>query len=120
MSSEEVDEKVGMIAIGGKNKHYLFNIKKLMDQIEFVTSIYPNKNWHIFPSRRTPPKMLDLLSNLAKINNKIILAESNFNEVLNKASIKIITQDSVNMVYESLSSRGYTILFNMKYCRKNK
>ena len=120
VSSEEVDEKVGMIAIGGKNKHYLFNIKKLMDQIEFVTSIYPNKNWYIFPSRRTPSKMRDLLTNLAKVNNKIILSDKNFNEVLNKASIKIITQDSVNMVYESLSTRGSTVLFNMKYFRKNK
>ena len=41
-------------------------------------------------------------------------------EILCKASIKIITQDSMNMVYESLSTKGITILFNMKYLRKNK
>ena len=64
--------------------------------------------------------MLDLLTNLAEVNKKIILSDKNFNEVLNKASIKIITQDSVNMVYESLSTRGSTVLFNMKYFRKNK
>ena len=52
--------------------------------------------------------------------NELILGWNNFNEVLNKASIKIITQDSVNMVYESLSTRGSTVLFNMKYFRKNK
>ena len=34
--------------------------------------------------------------------------------------MKIITQDSVNMIYESLSSRGETILFNMDYFKNNK
>ena len=37
VSTDEVDESVGLIAIGGKNKHYLFNVNKIMEQIEFVT-----------------------------------------------------------------------------------
>jgi len=120
VSIEEVDDNIGLIAVGGKNKHYLFNIKKLVDQIEFIISIYPNKIWYIFPSRRTPTKMNDSLQNLAKINNKVVISDKNFDEVLNKASVKVITQDSVNMVYESLSTKGNTFLFNMKYFRKNK
>ena len=120
VSTEDVDENVGLIAIGGKNKHYLFNVNKIMEQIEFVTLIYPNKTWHIFSSRRTPQKMIQAIKKLAQSNKKIILSEDGFDEMLRNASIKIITQDSMNMVYESLSTKGSTILFNMKYLRKNK
>ena len=39
---------------------------------------------------------------------------------IEKASIKVVTQDSVNMVYESLSTQGQTLIFNMKYIKMNK
>ena len=120
VSIDAVDESIGLIAIGGKNQHYLFNIKKIIEQIEFVTSIYPNKAWYIFSSRRTPHKMIQAIKKLAQTSKKIIVSEDGFDEILCKASIKIITQDSMNMVYESLSTKGSTILFNMKYLRKNK
>ena len=120
VSIDEFDESIGLIAIGGKNKHYLFNINKIMEQIEFVTSLYPNKTWYIFSSRRTPQKMINAIDDLAQINKKIIISKGGFDEMLRKASIKIITQDSMNMVYESLSTKGSTLLFNMKYLRKNK
>ena len=91
-----------------------------MEQIEFATSLYPNKAWYIFSSRRTPHKMIQAIKKLAQTSKKIIVSEDGFDEILCKASIKIITQDSMNMVYESLSTKGSTILFNMKYLRKNK
>jgi len=120
VSIDAVDENIGLIAIGGKNEHYLFNINKIMEQIEFATSLYPNKAWYIFSSRRTPHKMIQAIKKLAQTSKKIIVSEDGFDEILCKASIKIITQDSMNMVYESLSTKGSTILFNMKYLRKNK
>ena len=43
-----------------------------------------------------------------------------YDEIISVSSMKIITQDSVNMIYESLSSRGETILFNMDYFKNNK
>jgi mitochondrial fission protein ELM1 len=36
-----------------------------------------------------------------------------FNKYIKEASMKLVTPDSVNMVYECLSSRGETILLNM-------
>ena len=120
VSTVDVDENIGLIAIGGKNKHYLFNIEKILEQIEFAVSLYPSKTWHIFPSRRTPENMLKKLRNITKTNNKILVSKAGFDEILARASIKIITQDSMNMVYESLSTKGSTLLFNMKYLKKNK
>ena len=50
----------------------------------------------------------------------IIIAQEGFDEIIKNASIKFITQDSINMVYESLSCKGKTILFNMDYKKENK
>jgi hypothetical protein len=60
------------------------------------------------------------VSNLASKNNNLIIADDNYDGIIEKASIKVVTQDSVNMVYESLSTKGQTILFNMKYIKINK
>ena len=120
VSNQEVDEGIGLIGIGGKNKHYEFDENKLIEQIEYVTSIYPNKKWHIFSSRRTTPNMLNRLSLLSNNYNNIVLSNDGFDEIIEKASIKVVTQDSMNMVYESLSTKGKTFLFNMNYFKKNK
>ena len=120
VSNQEVDEGIGLIGIGGKNKHYEFDENKLIEQIEYVISIYPNKKWHIFSSRRTTTKMLNKLNLLSNNYKNIILGNNGFGEIIKKASIKVVTQDSMNMVYESLSTKGKTFLFNMDYFKKNK
>ena len=43
-----------------------------------------------------------------------------FKNYIKEASMKIVTPDSVNMVYECLSSRGETILLNMPSKKNNK
>ena len=48
------DDNIGFIGLGGKNKHYKFDVDNIFKQIQYVTSIYPTKNWYIFNSRRTP------------------------------------------------------------------
>ena len=53
-------------------------------------------------------------------NNNLIISDDNYDGIIEKASVKVVTQDSVNMVYESLSTKGQTFLFNMKYIKINK
>tara|TARA_B110000003_G_scaffold200942_1_gene199595 strand:+ start:259 stop:1230 length:972 start_codon:yes stop_codon:yes gene_type:complete len=120
VSTNEVDEDIGFIGIGGINKHYLFDQDAIMHQIEFLLSLYPQKKWFLFTTRRTPNEMSKKVSNLASKNNNLIIADDNYDGIIEKASIKVVTQDSVNMVYESLSTKGQTILFNMKYIKINK
>jgi mitochondrial fission protein ELM1 len=120
VSTNEVDEGIGFIGIGGINKHYLFDQDAIMHQIEFLLSLYPQKKWFLFTTRRTPNEMSKKVSNLASKNNNLIIADDNYDGIIEKASIKVVTQDSVNMVYESLSTKGQTILFNMKYIKINK
>ena len=120
VSDENPVKNIGFIGIGGKNKHFVFNQKKLYQQIEYAVSIYPNIDWKVFPSRRTPKDMLNDLNGLTLKYDNITMCKKDIDETVKNASIKIVTQDSVNMVFECLSTKGETYLFNMRYFRKNK
>ena len=113
-------DNIGFMGIGGKNKHFIFNHKKLLQQIEYILSIYSNLQWSIFPSRRTPKEMIKELHALKSQYSNLKLCTNNIDETIKNATIKIVTQDSVNMVFECLSTKGQTYLFNMKYFKKNK
>jgi mitochondrial fission protein ELM1 len=91
-----------------------------MLQIEFLLGLYPQKKWFVFTTRRTPNEMSKKIKSLASKNNNLIISDDNYDEIIEKASVKVVTQDSVNMVYESLSTKGQTFLFNMKYIKINK
>jgi mitochondrial fission protein ELM1 len=120
VSIQNPDDDIGLIGIGGVNKHFMFNENDLIKQIEYVLSLYPNKNWYFFSSRRTSDLMNNKIKILSKSFSNIIIANEDFDEIIKRASIKFVTQDSMNMVYESLSTKGQTFLFNMRYKSENK
>ena len=120
VSTQEPDDSVGLIGLGGTNKHFIFNEDDLIKQIEYILSLYPNKNWYLFSSRRTPELMISKIKKLSNSYSNIIIDHESFDEIIKRASIKFITQDSMNMVYESLSTKGQTFVFNMKYKNENK
>ena len=122
------NEDIGFIGLGGKNKHFKFDVLNIFKQIQYVTSLFPSKTWHIFNSRRTPKELNKLIIDYIETNKITNVSFENYNdtnicsydEIISQSSIKVVTQDSVNMIYESLSSRGETILFNMDYIKMNK
>ena len=120
VSIKETREDVVMIAIGGKNKHYIFDQDHIYDQMEYFLSINSNKHCYIFNSRRTPREISKKISSQYKDNERITFVDfydnrSNISieEIMHQSQSKLITRDSVNMVYESLSCKGDTYLFNM-------
>lgn len=113
-------ENIGFLGIGGKNKHYVFNENKLLKQIEYLITLYPNKEWNLFTSRRTPKKIIKELNKLSNDYPNLFVGKGNIDEIIENASIKVVTQDSVSMVFECLSTKGSTYVFNMKYYKKNK
>ena len=122
-----VEESLGMFSIGGKNKHYEFNEDYILEQIRFLSSIYPYKIWHIFNSRRTPDSMNNKIYNLIKDFKNLNFEDINnseskniYKDILKSSSIRVITRDSVSMVYESLSSSGKSFLFDMDAKQSNK
>ena len=124
VSLSEPEEKTILIAIGGKNKHYHFDQKHIISQIKYFISLHPDKDCYIYNSRRTPTKMNDEILSLKNNKNNIYFIDyknqqsSSFEHILHKASSKLITRDSMNMVFESLSCRGKTYLIDMRV--KNK
>ena len=124
VSLNEPEEKIILIAIGGKNKHYHFDQKHIISQIKYFISLYPDKDCYIFNSRRTPTKMNNEILSIKKNKNNIYFIDykdqqsSSFEHILHKASSKLITRDSMNMVFESLSCKGKTYLIDMSV--KNK
>ena len=124
VSLKETDNNTIMVAIGGKNKHYQFNDEHILSQIDYFISLNSSKNCYLFNSRRTSTSFNKRISNLVKNNTNIKFIDFNsdsvtsFESILHKSSMKLITRDSVNMVYESLSSSGETYLIDMK-AKKN-
>ena len=124
VSLNEPDEKTILIAIGGKNKHYHFDLKHIISQIKYFISLHPDKDCYIFNSRRTPTKINDEIISIKNISNNIFFIDykdqksPSFESTLHKASSKLITRDSMNMIFESLSCKGKTYLIDMEI--KNK
>ena len=115
-------EDIGLIVIGGLNKHFNFDGDYLISQIDFVISLFPDTNWIVFNSRRTPKSFNEKIKQNNSIG-KFIDVNNNFeplNDYLPKAKFKFVTPDSVNMIFESLSSSGETYLFDMHSTRENK
>ena len=119
VSQDEPDQKIIMIALGGKNKHYEFEDNHILSQIEYFLSLHPNKKCYIFNSRRTPTSMNTKIESLVNKNKAAIFChfqsqDKSFQEILHKSASRLITRDSVNMIYESLSCKGNTYLIDMK------
>ena len=115
-------EDIGLIVVGGLNKHFNFDDDYLISQIDFVISLFPNTKWIVFNSRRTPKSFNERIKKSSSIE-KFIDVTTNFeplNDYLPKAKFKFVTPDSVNMIFESLSSSGETYLLDMHSPRKNK
>jgi mitochondrial fission protein ELM1 len=119
-SQNSIDESKAIIAIGGPSKHYKFDEEILMKQLQYIISVHPKHEFKIYNSRRTPDslniKLKDELNNFS--NAKLIDLNSTesdtFQDSLNISSLKFVTPDSSNLVFEALSSMGQTYLIQIE------
>ena len=115
-------EDIGLIVVGGINKHFDFDEDYLISQINFVISLFSGINWIVFNSRRTPKSFNEGIKQNTSIR-KFIDVNKNFEPLIDylpQAKFKFVTPDSVNMIFESLSSSGETYLFDMHSLKENK
>ena len=119
-SQNSIDESKAIIAIGGPSKHYKFDEEILMKQLQYIISVHPKHEFKIYNSRRTPDslniKLKEKLNNFS--NAKFIDLNSTesdtFQDSLNKSSLKFVTPDSSNLVFEALSAMGQTYLIQIE------
>ena len=114
------DDKKAIIAIGGKSKHYKFDEKVVLMQLQYVLNIHPNHDFKIFNSRRTPRSLnTQIEEELKNFNNARFININHPNDVsfdasLSESSLKFVTPDSANLVFESLSTQGKTYLIQIE------
>ena len=119
-SQNPIDENKAIIAIGGPSKHYKFDQEILMKQLQYIISVHPKHEFKIYNSRRTPDslniKLKEELNNFS--NAKFIDLNSTesdtFQDSLNRSSLKFVTPDSSNLVFEALSVKGQTYLIQIE------
>jgi len=120
--NENKSNDIGLFLIGGPSKHYYWNEETLIRQIKEIIKQSPSISWTLADSPRTPEKTLALLADLSNVK---VLSYNNTNsdklrEFIFKSGTIWVSEDSVSMIYESLSSGAAVGLLNVKQKNKNR
>lgn len=97
----------GLFLIGGPSKEFAWEPKPLLSSIQAIVAGHPGMEWRLTDSRRTPDGFISRIVELLPQVQTFSHAETPFGwmpEQLARASTVWTTQDSVSMIYESLSS----------------
>jgi len=106
----------GLFLIGGPSKHYGWNNQHLAQQITTILSVYPDLDWQLTTSRRTPE---DFLAHLPRDNKNLTIIPHTectadwLPQQLSDAGNVWVTEDSVSMIYEALTAGALTGLLEV-------
>ncbi len=97
-----------LILLGGPSRHFAWDQQRVVDQVKVIVSQAPGHSFLLSDSRRTPDGCLDQIRALGFSNlNLISHAETESGWVSNAMASSLsvwVTEDSVSMVYEALTS----------------
>lgn len=98
----------GLILIGGPSKHYGWDLSMLLEQLEGVRAEFPQVAWTLTTSRRTPDATVQALLALDSDTFEVVPFDQTgagwVAEQLGRCGRVWATEDSVSMVYESLTA----------------
>ena len=111
-------ENTGLILLGGPSKHYQWNSKKIIKQIQEILNGKPNSYWVIAGSRRTPPATYDeVKANFPELT--VVLPNNVSTDWLPQKMLESEqiwgTADSISMIYEALTSGAETGILELDY-----
>ena len=102
------DSRQGLILIGGPSKHHGWSNAAIIDQLRQLITALPLTNWTLTTSRRTPADFATALAPLLGRQLQFIPARQTppgwLPQQLQRCGRVWVSEDSVSMVYESLSS----------------
>jgi len=118
------NKKKGLILIGGKSRHFEWNNKIIISQIQKITQENLAVEYLLSNSPRTP-KDFDIAINKLNLPNLKIFNYKKVNEnwILDRLSESgnvWVTNDSVSMIYESLSSGSIVGIIKLSAINNNK
>ena len=96
----------GLFLIGGRSPHHLWQDDGVADQIKSIVQADPAWQWELTTSRRTPGSFLDRLGTLPGLAvTPVERTDQDWVPTrLARAATVWVTEDSVSMVYESLTA----------------
>lgn len=105
---ESQQPNAGLLLIGGPSTTHQWSDKQMLDQIGTIVTSNPSIHWQLTTSRRTPATFLPLLERQKLTNLQAVphmaTTPSWVPEQLARASQVWVSEDSVSMVYEALTS----------------
>lgn len=111
------DQQRSLIMLGGPSKHYEWHDQWVLHQLKELLTLNPEMQYTLTTSRRTPAGFLKMLSQINLPNIAVVpFDQTDANWVasqLNQVSSAWITEDSVSMVYESLTANVGVGLLNL-------
>ncbi|MBX3440111.1 MAG: mitochondrial fission ELM1 family protein, partial [Planctomycetaceae bacterium] len=106
--AEQPNRSRGLLLVGGPSKHHDWDQASVVRQITQIVASTPGIPWTLTTSRRTPAAFLEALA-LPSLGQLQVIPESQTQPgwvaaQLAASGIVFVTEDSVSMVYESLSA----------------
>ena len=112
------EEQKGLILIGGISKHYIWDSEDVVNQIKKLLINNLSIYFILSPSRRTPKDFMMKINKLSFKNLKIHSTkqqnENWLKNQMNKKKYAWITEDSMSMIYESITAGQNVGLIGLK------
>ena len=112
------NERKGLILIGGISKHYKWDSERVVNQIEELLRNNLSTHFILSTSRRTPKDFMMKINKLSFKNLKIHPTqhqnENWLKNQMNKTKYAWITEDSMSMIYESITAGQNVGLIGIK------
>lgn len=106
-----------MVLLGGKSSHFEWSTPHVLSKLETLFHNYPDYDWLIASSRRTPQDCLELIQRRFPEHELVLpesVSEDWLPQHLQQAAQIWVTQDSVSMIYEALTSGAKTGLIELE------
>lgn len=111
------DPQQTLLLVGGPGKHYVWDDALVAAQVFALVHAHPERQFVLTTSRRTPDSFLAALRRIQLANLQICpVAETDADwlpQALQRAASVWVTEDSVSMVYESLTAQAAVGLLNL-------
>lgn len=106
--ADHIDAPNGLFLIGGPSQHHEWDSDSLTRQISDILQANPEISWTLTNSRRTPSETMDSIKKQFSNKARIILVDNTGADWLPRELARNryvwVTEDSVSMIYEALSS----------------
>ena len=123
-NSIKKDEKKGLILVGGISKHYQWDSEIVVNQIQKLLNNNSSINFILSTSRRTPKDFIVKIKKFTFVNLKIhSIKKQNKNwlkDQMKKVKYAWISEDSISMIYESLTAGQNVGLISLKIKGKSR